>query len=194
MHWMNGEFHENITAYNAIYVNEHRHIGIKGLIDKTIYGEDNIKSEMRGNDVLIESSNGPIILNARNADGYVSIAANTYMQFISGTGILITANSGININGGSYTNIGTDNGPIAITARGSNRNTIIKAENGSVSLQAAGTDKDVIIESSNRDVIIYAAETIQLMPNKNLVVKNTLYGTSLPSSGETGQVFFKLIS
>lgn len=209
MHWMNGEFHESLHVHNTIYVNEREHVGIIGENFKTIYGEDTIASEMRGNGIMIHSEDGPLCIESTGDEdksdititAYDSITMTSENETIIETlgdysDITLRTNDGsVIVDTFRDVDIRSNSGDIKLTTYSYGYNVEIKANDGNVLIEAGGTSgADVTIKSADGDVFIDARETIQLSPGKNLILKNTLYGTSLPTSGKAGQVYFKLIS
>jgi uncharacterized protein (DUF2345 family) len=149
-----------------------------------------------GNKATLQSEKGGVDILAA---GYIDLstsagAINIATTDTSSTTRNITINSGngaVNIIGKTGANITASSGSVGITASASISAT---ANNGALSLIADGSGNETILKSTYYDVSIDAGRYINLTATSGIVVNSIAYGTSLPSSGINGRIFFKLIS
>ena len=150
-----------------------------------------------GNKVFMTDHKHIAIFGTKDYTGYGESGINSYMYgkdigIIANNKFYSDSNSGSNLwskqyihieAGSNYANHGSDNGTgIEIVSK--NGPAILSAESNSAT-----------IRSNNNSVNINAGTYVNLNGGSGIVINNTSYGTSLPTSGNTeGRVYFKLIS
>lgn len=108
MHWNNGKFHENITVGQTVYITDHKHIAISGGINFVEFGESVVNTNVKGNNITITANRK---LSANASDGIEIIAKGGDMLIQSSQGeVNINADSNLNINANGYFNITAQNG------------------------------------------------------------------------------------
>lgn len=140
-----------------------------------------------GNRVYITDHKHIAIFGTKDYTGYGEQTVNSY---IYGKDVAITANNKfysdsmvgsnlwskqyIHIEAGSdTTNHGSDNG---------------------VGIEIVSKNGPAVINANNNPVNITAGTYVNLNGTSGITINNSSYGTSLPSSGVEGRMFFKLIS
>lgn len=154
------------------------------------------KSLTVGEKVYITDHKHAAIFGAKDYIGYGESGINSYMygkdiDLIANNKFYADSNAGSNLwskqyirieAGSSSANHGSDSGS----------GVEIVSKNGAALLSAEGYTTTV--KSTNKNVDITAGTYINLNGGTGITVNSTSYGTSLPSSGTEGRVFFKLIS
>lgn len=113
----------------------------------------------------------------------IGLAANNKFYSDSTAGSSVWSKKYVHIEAGSTTaNHGSD----------SDTGIVIVSKNGAALLSAEGYNTDV--KSTNKAVNISAGTYINLNGTSGITINNSSYGTSLPTSGTEGRIFFKLIS
>lgn len=167
MYCNNGKFHEYITVGTNIYMTDHKHIGILGHKDYTQFGELETTSYVYGKNVNVVGYNNVLIDSQKS----------TAVRCEDGPIEIIAAKS-LDMNSGITMNIKSDS---------------------SINIRA-GSEMHVLstnaseIKSFTKNVDINAKTYINLNAENGITVPESCYGTTLPSTGVEGQVFFKLIS
>lgn len=187
MHWSNGKFHETITVVDRMYITDHKHIAVYGTKDYTGFGETGINSYLYGKDVGVTANNKYY----SDSQAGSNLWSKKYIRLEAGSS---EANHGSE--NGSGIEIVSKNGKVLLSAEG--YEATIKSTSSGVSISAgsnlnmnAGTYANVTAKTYAN---ITAGSYINLNAGSGIVVNNGSYGTSLPSYGTEGQMFFKLIS
>lgn len=210
MHWKNGHFTGPLVVDQDIYITEHKHYAVRGQVDLTTFGDSSVDTKALGKNIYV-ISNGYYNLDADNnininTKGSIEIKSawiskiNAGSDFevnaLNGTGKvsstkqldIISSTDKVKINGKTAVEITTE-GTATITSDG---NASVISNNGTLSL--TGKNK-VSLASSNADVDINSVGgLLNLKAKSGITVNTSSYGTSLPSTGSEGRVYFKLIS
>lgn len=210
MHWKGGHFEAPVTIDETLFITEHKHYAIRGIVDKTTFGDNSVNTEIVGKNIN-EISQGYYKVKA---SGAATIDAGTTVEIKSGTTQTFNAGTSFEINAKNGTGKLTSTGQIDIissagkvkidgnsafeaTTKGtasitSDGNASVISNNGTLDLTAKGK---VNLTSSTGSVDINSvAALLNLKAKTGITVSTSAYGTSLPGSGTEGQIYFKLIS
>lgn len=108
MHWKGGHFEAPVTIDETLFITEHKHYAIRGIVDKTIFGDNSVNTEIIGKNIN-EISQGyykvdagtSVEINAKNGTGTLKSTGNINISS-SGAKVNINGKTGITVGSYSY--------------------------------------------------------------------------------------------
>lgn len=123
----------------------------------------------------------------KNSINYGESEINSYVY---GKDIGLTANSKLFADSSNGTNLGSKQ----YVHIESGSNSINHSSGSGSGIEIVSKNGDTLVNSEGYSTTVKSTNYVNLNSGSGITVNNVSYGTSLPSSGVEGQIFFKLIS